>query len=68
MPARPYRPSPRLYRRFAQAVKDRGLSMQAVADSLEVSRSHLYRVLTDPAREGSALLWQRITPYLQRSA
>ena len=66
-PKTPFTPGPRLYLRFARAVAARGLELQAVADTLEVSRSHLYRVLTGE-REGSAALWARLTPYLKRSA
>ena len=65
---RPYTPGPRLYARFTRVVKARGLEIQAVADTLGVSRSHLFRVLTDPERHCSPDLWARLTPYLKRSA
>lgn len=62
------RPSPRLYARFVREVKARGLEVQAVAGELGVSRSHLYRALTDPTRQVSAALWSKIAPYLQKAS
>lgn len=63
----PFTPGPRLYLRFSRAVEAQGLEVQAVADTMDVSRSHLYRVLIGE-RAGSAALWARITPYLRRAS